>query len=108
MDVALKKEPGDQSNKWVVYMVRASNGKLYTGITTDIRRRFREHATNPRGARFFRTSQPEAVVYIEPMPDRSQATRREMVIKKMTRSRKLKLIEAQNPEALSIMTKESE
>jgi len=77
-------------------MVRTCDGKLYTGITTNLERRFKEHASNPRGARFFRMSQPEAVVYAECVENRSLATKREAVIKKMTRHRKLQLIEAQN------------
>ncbi len=78
--------------RWVVYIIRTESGRLYTGITTDLRRRFSEHAAGKRGAHFFRTSRPEAVVYEEPCADRSEATARERAIKSLTRPQKLALI----------------
>ncbi|MBI5427665.1 MAG: GIY-YIG nuclease family protein [Nitrospinae bacterium] len=74
-------------------MVRTRSGKLYTGITTDLERRFQEHARTKRGAKFFRVSQPEAIAFKETAPNRSEAARREMEIKKMSRAEKLRLIE---------------
>ncbi len=77
---------------WIVYIIETRSGKLYTGITTDLARRFQEHTTPGKGARFFRGSPPEHVVYTENQPNRSKATLREMEIKKMTRQKKLRLI----------------
>jgi len=76
---------------WFVYIIRASDGRLYTGITTDVDRRFSEHAGSGKGARFFRGRQPEAVVYTEMQPDRGSALRREAEIKKLSRMGKLDL-----------------
>lgn len=73
-------------------MVRAANGFLYTGIATDPERRFQEHCEGKKGAKFFRRSQPQAIVYKEPQPSRSCATSREIAIKKLTRRQKLRLI----------------
>jgi putative endonuclease len=77
---------------WVVYIVEGAGGALYTGITTSLERRFREHTTGARGARFFRLGAPRAVRYVEPAPDRSTASKREAAIKRLTRSAKLALI----------------
>jgi putative endonuclease len=76
---------------WTVYMVQTASGKLYTGITTDMDRRFREHASGNRGGKFFRFSGPARVVYRETAPDRSAASAREAEIKKLTRRQKLDL-----------------
>ncbi|WP_296435941.1 GIY-YIG nuclease family protein [Zhongshania sp.] len=81
------------SSVWWVYMVRSRSGKLYTGITTDPERRFREHCgEGGRGARFFRTDPADAIVYREPAENRSTASQREAAIKKMRRSEKESLI----------------
>jgi putative endonuclease len=77
---------------WKVYMIRTQSGKLYTGITKDLERRFNEHRTKG-GAQFFHLSEPDCVVYAETHPDRSSATKREIEIKKMSRAEKLALIQ---------------
>ena len=77
---------------WFVYVIRASDDSLYTGITTDVERRFQEHCGTEKGARYFRGRQPLEVVYREDHPDRGSALRREAGIKKLTRDQKLKLI----------------
>lgn len=81
------------SSAWWVYMVRSRSGKLYTGISTDPERRFREHCgEGGRGARFFRGDPAEAIVYREPAENRSTASQREAAIKKLRRSEKDALI----------------
>jgi len=77
---------------WYVYMIRASDDSLYTGVTTDVQRRFDEHCSPDKGARFFRGRKPLEVVYTEIHPDRSSALRRESEIKKLSRSEKIGLI----------------
>ena len=78
-------------------MVETHGGKLYTGITTDVERRFAEHKapTNPRSAKFFRSDPAKQVVYIEPCKDRSSASQREYRIKKMDRQKKWLLVASQ-------------
>jgi len=73
-------------------MIEASDGSLYTGITTDVQRRFKEHCSPDKGARFFRGRQPVEVVYTETHPDRSSALRRESAIKNLSRNEKIGLI----------------
>jgi len=80
---------------WFVYMIEAENGNLYTGITTDLARRFSEHQSKQGGARFFHTSSAKEMVFHEPHPDRSSASKRESAIKKLSRKAKIELIETQ-------------
>lgn len=79
---------------WQIYIIRCSDGSLYTGITTDIERRLAQHAAG-RGAKFFRGRRPEAVVFLEGAHDRSSASRREAAIKRLGRAAKEALITAQ-------------
>ncbi|MCE5293013.1 MAG: GIY-YIG nuclease family protein [Chlamydiales bacterium] len=78
---------------WEVYIIQSKSGTFYTGITTDLDRRFAAHLSGGKGARFFRFSEPEKIVYREAHPNRSEATKREIQIKKMNKSQKLELIE---------------
>ncbi|MDO3382272.1 GIY-YIG nuclease family protein [Gilvimarinus algae] len=78
---------------WFTYIIECDNGRLYTGITTDINRRWQEHCSGTRGARFFRTCRPERLVWLETFSDRAQASQREAGIKKMTRAQKLALLQ---------------
>ena len=79
---------------WEVYIIETASGKLYTGITTDLDRRFAAHSSGAKGARFFRFSKPRAILFREKQPNRSKATRREIAIKKMSRQQKLTLIQS--------------
>ncbi|TDI90563.1 MAG: GIY-YIG nuclease family protein [Gammaproteobacteria bacterium] len=76
---------------WSVYIIRADDGSLYTGVTTDVERRFAEHRAG-RGAKYFRGRQPIAVVYQEAGHTRSSACIRESEIKKMPRADKSRLL----------------
>ena len=78
--------------EWFVYMVEAENGYLYTGITTDLARRFSEHYTKRAGAKFFNSSPPKKIVFHEPHSNRSSASKREASIKKLSRKEKIALI----------------
>lgn len=82
--------PGQK--QWEVYIIQAKSGHLYTGITTDLDRRFSDHLKGEKGARYFRFSEAEKIVFRESHPDRSSATIREIKIKKMSRKEKETLI----------------
>ena len=75
-----------------VYILRCSDGTLYTGYTTDPERRLEEH-NKGTGAKYTRSRLPVTMVYLEEGADLSWGLRREAAIKKMSRSDKLKLIE---------------
>ena len=81
-------------NNWFVYIIKAVNGKLYTGITTDIERRWKEHLGQANGAKFFRISRPKEVVFVGTANDRSEASKLEAKIKKLKKEEKLNLIES--------------
>ncbi len=80
------------TDEWTVYIIKTESGKFYTGITKDIKRRFSNHKQQKGGARFFRISEPSEIVFQEFHPNRSEATKREMEIKKMSRQEKIDLI----------------
>lgn len=74
-----------------VYIVECADKTLYTGWTTDVERRLKEHNAG-RGARYTREHGPVRLVYVEAVPDRSAALKRELEIKRMRRAKKLELI----------------
>jgi putative endonuclease len=76
------------------YIVVCSDGTYYTGWTTDPARREKVHNAG-QGAQYTRMRRPVKMAYIEEMPDRTHAMRRELAIKKLTRAAKGKLIESQ-------------
>lgn len=76
---------------WQVYIILCSDGSLYTGITTNVERRFRQHAEG-KGAKYFRGREPLEVVYQENGHSRSSAAKRETEIKAMNRAEKLLLV----------------
>lgn len=78
--------------RWEVYIVRTVSGKLYTGITTDLDRRFADHQKGKKGAKFFRISCAQCIIYREPHMNRSLASKREAQIKKLSLQKKLELI----------------
>ena len=77
--------------KWVVYIIETSDDSYYTGITTDVQRRFDEHL-NGKGAKFFNICQPLKVIYQESGHTRSSASKREAKIKALTHLEKRKLV----------------
>ena len=77
---------------WYVYMLACADGSLYTGIATDVDKRFAAHKSG-RGAKYTRSHPPLAVVYREACGDKGAALRREAAIKKLPRAEKLKLTE---------------
>jgi len=76
---------------WTVYMLRCQDGSLYTGITTDLDRRVKEHQSG-KGARYTRARLPVELVWSEPAAHESAAKKREAAIKKFSRSQKESLL----------------
>ncbi|HET8849782.1 MAG TPA: GIY-YIG nuclease family protein [Marinobacter sp.] len=78
---------------WSLYLIRTAAGHLYTGITTDVARRFAEHqAGAPKGARSLRGKGPMTLVFEAGVGDRSRASRLEWHIKRWDRARKEALV----------------
>jgi putative endonuclease len=78
---------------WFVYMIEASDNSYYTGITTDVERRFDEHCSSTLGAKYFNGRSPVKVIYKEPGHSRSSASKREYEIKKLSRRQKELLVQ---------------
>jgi putative endonuclease len=76
---------------YFVYIIRCKDKSLYTGITTDLKRRFTEHKAG-KGGHYTSAKGVVKVVYSEKHPNRSKASKREAEIKKLKRKEKLELI----------------
>ncbi len=80
------------SKKWYVYIVECCDKSLYTGITTDVERRVKEHNGSKKGAKYTRTRRPVRLVKHWEFENRRQAIKEEIRIKKLKKSDKIKLI----------------
>jgi putative endonuclease len=78
---------------WYVYLIECRDGSLYTGIATDVDRRYAEHAAG-KGARYTRSHPPARLLAWFEYPDRSSASRAEHAIKQLTPARKRALCES--------------
>lgn len=79
---------------WKVYVLKCADETLYTGVTTDLKRRVNEHNTSNIGAKYTRSRRPVELVYFEKCGDKIDAMKREYTIKQFSRKEKLKLIDA--------------
>jgi|TARA_B100001996_G_scaffold110002_1_gene83244 putative endonuclease len=75
---------------WIVYVLKCSDGTLYTGITNNLKSRITAHQ-NGEGAKYTRGRAPFLIFYKEKCKSRSIASKREIEIKKLKREQKLKL-----------------
>ncbi len=79
------------AKNWWIYILKCSDGSLYTGATLDVVKRARIHNAG-KGAKYTKTRLPIAVVYSEKCGSKSEALKREWQIKKLTRLEKKSLI----------------
>jgi putative endonuclease len=78
---------------WYLYILRCSDGSLYTGITTDVKRRFAEHCDSKIGAKYTRSHCPEKIVFRKKIADsRGEALKMERRVKTLSKEQKEKLI----------------
>jgi len=75
---------------YVVYLLQCKDGTLYAGITTDLKRRLKEHSEK-KGGRYTRAHGAEKIIYSEKHRTRSAALKREHEIKGLRREKKLAL-----------------
>ena len=81
---------------WWVYIIRTEDNHLYSGVTTDVARRFREHrAGGARAARYLKAHPPRALVFSLAVGSRSLAQKVEYRLKRLTRGRKEEVIRNQ-------------
>lgn len=76
---------------WTVYILKCSDGTLYTGVTNNLDKRVKVHNYG-KGAKYTKKRLPVVVVYTESALDRSSAQKREYQIKQLSRNQKLSLI----------------
>ena len=77
---------------WYLYIIRVRSGSLYTGIATDVNRRFAEHAEGgKKGSKYLRARRPLTLVYRQKIGTRSQALKAESAIKNLSKPVKEKL-----------------
>ena len=80
-----------QTKKYSVYILRCVDDTLYTGVTTDVARRLREHQSG-KGGSYTRAHLGKEIVYVLHKLTHGDALRREVQIKKLSRAAKLELI----------------
>lgn len=78
--------------KWFVYILNCADGTLYTGITNDLDRRIKAHNAGT-ASKYTRVRRPVSIVYSEEVETKGDALRRELQIKRLTRSEKMAIIE---------------
>ena len=87
-----KDGPDPHVGTWTVYIIQCRSGKLYTGMTTNLLRRWAEHVRG--GSRFTKGDAPVQVIHVEVFDQKSDAARRERQLKGWTRAKKLALAAA--------------
>lgn len=84
-------------SQWYLYVLRCGDGSLYTGITTDVEKRFAAHQSG-KGAKYTRGRGPLELVYQESCGDHSDALKREYAFKRLNREQKLEEMREKNIE----------
>ncbi|MEK7213427.1 MAG: GIY-YIG nuclease family protein [Patescibacteria group bacterium] len=77
---------------YYLYILKCSDGTLYTGITVDLKRRVGEHNTSKLGAKYTRSRRPVKLVYSKKFRNRSLATKAETEMKGLSRRKKFNII----------------
>jgi len=85
-----------KNNNWYVYILQCKNGSLYTGITSNLKRRFQEHKEG-RGGRYTKLFKINNLIYYEKYSKKEEATKRERQIKGWCRKKKENLIKYGRP-----------
>ena len=73
---------------YFVYIIECADKTLYIGITTDIKRRIKEHNESKLGAKYTRGRRPVELKYAEQFETKSLALKREIELKKLSRKQK--------------------
>ena len=81
----------DTLSNWWVYILQCSDGTFYTGISNNLNRRLNSHNAG-KGAKYTKMRRPVVLVYCEEATGRSEASKREYAMKKLTRNQKQTLL----------------
>jgi predicted GIY-YIG superfamily endonuclease len=85
------KKRKQKASAWLLYALKCRDGTLYTGITTDLARRVRQH-NDGTASRYTRSRLPVKLIFSEPCRGRSQALKREYAMKQLSRKEKIAYI----------------
>lgn len=85
-------------------MIRCADNSLYTGITTDVERRFKMHESG-KGAKYLKTRRPFVIVFQQAVGNRSQASKLEYAIKQLPKKRKELIVQGKF-DCLSLLKKD--
>ena len=92
MDARQQGMSGFPMQKWYLYIIRCRHDSLYTGITTDVERRFAEHQEN-KGAKYLRGRGPLKLVFKKQIGKRELALKIERLVKKLPKLKKEKIVD---------------
>lgn len=81
-----------EQKAWFVYFLRCNDNSLYAGITTDINRRLHQHNHTKLGAKYTRAKRPVSLAFIETVTNKSEASKREYQLRKLSKSQKEHLV----------------
>jgi len=77
---------------WFLYILRCEDESFYTGITTDVKRRFKEHCKSPKGAKYTHSHKPVKVAYKKKIGTMGEALKMERLVKRLSKDQKEKLV----------------
>ena len=84
----------NKTNNWFLYLIRCKHGQLYTGITTDVERRFEEHKSHDKkGSKYLRGKAPLRLVMKKRIGNKSLALKIEAKVKKLSKAKKELLVD---------------
>ncbi len=97
---AVFNQVNEAMQRWFVYLIECRDESIYTGIATDVARRYAMHAAG-KGARYTRSRPPRRLLGSFEFPDRSSASRAEHAIKQLTPAQKRAIcLECRPPAAM--------
>jgi putative endonuclease len=91
LSIIVNREVRALERKWFVYILNCADGTFYTGITNDLDRRIKAHNAGT-ASKYTRVRRPVSIVYSEEVETKGDALRRELQIKRLTRSEKMAII----------------
>ena len=89
-------------SEWYLYIVRAADGSLYTGVATDVERRLAEHVEGGRGAKYLRGRAPLELVYEAHIGSRGLALKVEKQLKRLSKTKKESIV-ASDPDRSELL-----
>jgi putative endonuclease len=83
----------DTKKPWFLYLIECQDGSIYTGITVDVAKRYRAHEIG-KGAKYMRAHTPKRLLTVIEFVNRSEASKAEYAMKKLSASEKRAIVAA--------------